>query len=136
MGCCCRRKRFLTNMQKMISPCMLLALRENEAAMDVSFYFIRLREFLPPANEVWGKVIFSEACVKNSVHRGGAWSWGWVPGPWGVPGPGVQVQAHNQGGSWGGTGQAHPLTATAAGGMLPTGMNSCLFDAYCISLLF
>ena len=25
---------------------------------------------LPPANEVWGNVIFSEACVKNSVHRG------------------------------------------------------------------
>ena len=25
---------------------------------------------LPPANEVWGKVIFSEACVKNSVHGG------------------------------------------------------------------
>ena len=28
-------------------------------------------QFLPPANEVWGKVIFSEACVKNSVHGGG-----------------------------------------------------------------
>ena len=27
--------------------------------------------FLPPANEVWGKVIFSVVCVKNSVHRGG-----------------------------------------------------------------
>ena len=26
--------------------------------------------FLPPANEVRGKAIFSEACVKNSVHRG------------------------------------------------------------------
>ena len=26
---------------------------------------------LPPANEVWGNVIFSEACVKNSVHSGG-----------------------------------------------------------------
>ena len=26
---------------------------------------------LPPANEVWGKVIFSQACVKNSVHGGG-----------------------------------------------------------------
>ena len=26
--------------------------------------------FFPPANEVWGKVIFSEACVKNSVHGG------------------------------------------------------------------
>ena len=35
---------------------------------------------LPPANEVWGKVIFSQACVKNSVHRGDAWSRG-VPGP-------------------------------------------------------
>ena len=29
------------------------------------------RSSLPPANEVWGKVIFSEACVKNSVHGGG-----------------------------------------------------------------
>ena len=27
--------------------------------------------FLPPTNEVWDKVILSEACVKNSVHRGG-----------------------------------------------------------------
>ena len=26
---------------------------------------------LPPANEVWGKVIFSEVCVKNSVRKGG-----------------------------------------------------------------
>ena len=26
---------------------------------------------LPPANEVWGKVIFSEVRVKNSIHRGG-----------------------------------------------------------------
>ena len=25
--------------------------------------------YLTPANEVWGKVIFSVACVKNSVHR-------------------------------------------------------------------
>ena len=29
---------------------------------------------LPPANEVWGKVIFSVACVKNSVHRWGTWA--------------------------------------------------------------
>ena len=40
---------------------------------------------LPPANEVWGKVIFSEACVKNSVYRGGA-----VPG---------QVHAPDQAGT-------------------------------------
>ena len=32
--------------------------------------------FLPPANEVWGKVIFSETCVKNSVHGG----WGTTVG--------------------------------------------------------
>ena len=29
------------------------------------------QHLLPPANEVWGKVLFSEACVKNSVNRGG-----------------------------------------------------------------
>ena len=65
---------------------------------------------LPPANEVWGKVICLQVCV---CPRGGAWSggmsslgglvpwgawshaWSWgclvqgVPGPrWGVPGPG------------------------------------------------
>ena len=29
----------------------------------------------------WGKVIFSEACVKNSVHRvGRAWQWGMCGG--------------------------------------------------------
>ena len=43
---------------------------------------------LPPTNEVWSKVIFSQACVKNSVHRGclvpggGACSWG---GGCGIP---------------------------------------------------
>ena len=59
------------------------------------------RILLPPANEVWGKLIFSEACVKNSVHRGrcawsggggGVWSGGvWSGGCllWGVSGCGV-----------------------------------------------
>ena len=36
---------------------------------------------LLPANEVWGKVIFSQACVKNSVY-GGTCSGG-VPAPGG-----------------------------------------------------
>ena len=72
---------------------------------------------LPPANEVWGKVIFSQACVKNSVHRGGlpgpggggSWSRGGLlllPGEWGVfrPTPKGEVegdlaQARTQGGS-------------------------------------
>ena len=43
---------------------------------------------LLPANEVWDKVIFSEACVKNSVHRGGACSWGVWSGLGGGLGPG------------------------------------------------
>ncbi|CAK9295199.1 unnamed protein product [Gordionus sp. m RMFG-2023] len=35
MRCCCKRKKFLTHMNKMLGPCMLLALREQEIAMEV-----------------------------------------------------------------------------------------------------
>ena len=100
------------------------------------------------------KVIFSEVCVKNSVHRGGS-----VFGPLGglllVPrgvsafGLGGGLQAHSQGGSLGGSGpglqprgklrgiwsrttpkgkveDVSPReTATAAAGTHPTGMHSC-----------
>ena len=31
-------------------------------------FFVSVSSFLPRANEVWGKVIFSVVCVKNSVH--------------------------------------------------------------------
>ena len=31
---------------------------------------MKIQSFLPPANDAWGKVIFSEACVKNSVQGG------------------------------------------------------------------
>ena len=51
---------------------------------------------LPPANEVWGKVIFSVACVKNSVHKGGL-----------LPGRGCMVPG-----------------VGLPGGMHPTGMHS------------
>ena len=50
---------------------------ENIDYLRVKPNYFDNSQFLPPANEVWGKVIFSEACVKNSVHRGG------VPGPGG-----------------------------------------------------
>ena len=62
--------------------------------------------FLPTANEVWGKVIFSEACVKNSVHGGGGGS---------LLLGGCLV--------WGGGVPPHG-TATAAGSTHPTGMHS------------
>ena len=73
---------------------------------------------LPPANEVWGKVIFSQACVKNSV-RGGAWSGGCLlPGARSRGGPGSQPREKlrgirsrptPKGGNWGGSGPGpHP----------------------------
>ena len=51
-------------------------------------------QYLPPTNEVRGKVIFSEACVKNSVHGGGGgWSgpggWAWSRAGCLLPGGGV-----------------------------------------------
>ena len=84
---------------------------------------------LPPANEVRGKVIFSEACVKNSVHRGGgACSGGSAPGGGvpalgGVPAPGGSAPGGDCSG--GGGVENSPVTATAACGTHPTGMHSC-----------
>ena len=59
---------------------------------------------LPPANEVWGKVTFSQASVIPFVHGG------WCLHP-------------------GGVGQTPPASGTIqrAGGTHPTGMHSCLF---------
>ena len=69
--------------------------------------------FLPPTNEVLGKVIFSEACVKNSVHGGGAFL---------LQGGGRSAP---EGGTCSGGCGDPRVTATAAGGMHPTGMHSC-----------
>ena len=94
--------------------------------------------FLPPANEVWGKVIFSAAYVKNSVHRGSIWA-GTPPWTGNPPPPG---QVHPQAGTppsqvhtpWQGTPPwvGTPLGAVhagrygqQAGGTHPTGMYSC-----------
>ena len=47
---------------------------------NTEVFFVIL--FLPPANKVWGKVIFSQACVIPSVHRVrgvvvGGWGFNW-----------------------------------------------------------
>ena len=64
--------------------------------------------YLPPANKVWGKVIFSVACVKNSVHRGGE-----------VPGHVTPGQVHPQVGN---SGQVPPLgRLTSPGQVHPPG---------------
>ena len=103
--------------------------------------------FLPPANEVWGKVIFSQASVILFMGRGHARPGG-MPGGWAQGGtygrgcawPGVGVCAwqggiHSQGqecvcgGVAGGRtwleGACMGETATAEGGTHPTGMHSC-----------
>jgi hypothetical protein len=45
--CCCRRKKFLQGMTKMNGPVMLLALRDNVAAMEVRFFFLFFFFFFP-----------------------------------------------------------------------------------------
>ena len=80
--------------------------------------FCYLLAYLPPTNEVWGKVIFSVACIKNSVHRGVSASV-----HTGIPHPPEQTPPPDQ---------APPSAVHAgrygqqAGGMHPTGMQSCL----------
>ena len=64
---------------------------------------------LPPANEVWGKVIFSVACIKNSVHWGSASVHAGIPPPEQAPPCAVHAGRYGQ----------------QAGGMHPTGMQSC-----------
>ena len=93
-------------------------------------------EFLPPANEVWGKVIFSQACVKNSVHKGGAWSQGGsAPGGCLVLGGSAPRGVCSQGVfSRGGAGGDPPGMATAAGGKHHTGMHSCFWSLSLLSV--
>ena len=91
---------------------------ENETEMDQWRSVLELKyllsknepdAYLPHTNKVWGKVIFSEACVKNSVHRGdlpqcmlgyhpppGAGTHPLGPGPLGAgtPGPGTPWTRH------------------------------------------
>ena len=79
-----------------------------------------------------GKVIFSEACVKNSVHMGGGgrlpqWMLGYTtPHPLGRHRPGRQPP-----------GQTPPgQTATSADGTHPTGMHSCFKWVERVPLVF
>ena len=47
-----------------------LSLQHDKRIAQGSFLYLSESKCLPPANEVWGKVIFPVACVKNSVHGG------------------------------------------------------------------
>ena len=122
-----------------------------------TLYFFTIS--LPPANEVWGKVICLQVCV---CPQGGACSCRGCLNPEGgacsggclLPGGVVPVLegfmlrgASSQGGPapgrWclvlGGGLVETPPTATAAGGTYPTGMHSCftsLISQYCRKIYF
>ena len=86
------------------------------------------KKYLPPANEVWGKVIFftsvcQEFCPqgrRSALGGGVAWSQG------GACSGGVCSQGVCSGGPWsrGCLVETPPRTATHAGGTHPTGMHS------------
>ena len=68
--------------QKAANIIPLLVLQNKQFYQICQICFCR-RQLLPPENEVWGKVIFSEACVKNSVHgEGSASVRAGIPPPW------------------------------------------------------
>ena len=137
--------------------------RMSKWAYAIKLYLLLV--FLPPANEVWGKVIFSEVCVKNSVHRGVCLSACWdtpppgtrqappwdqapsrtgtskdqaplqtrhppnqvpPPGPGAPPGPGTPTPRAEHAGSY----------SQWAGGMHPTGMQSCCVIVFAVSKNF
>ena len=92
------------------------------------------KQFLSPANEVWGKLIFLQACVIPSVHRGEG---SWLPS---IPecitghmtrGVYTQTEVCIRGGLHPrrGLGRLPPSDTTAygqqAGGTHPTWMHSC-----------
>ena len=58
--------------QEVISlECQLPARQQPMSHSEqVSFYTSSHCKFLPPANEVWGKVMFLHLSVSHSVHRG------------------------------------------------------------------
>ena len=116
---------------------------------------------LPPANEVWAKVIFSEASSRILYTRGGCLPQCMLgyPLPRRPPCQGdPPCQAHTQGGIEGGQIQAHtrggsgpgqhpmgklsgmrtnlppppPPTTTAVGGIHPTGMHFCVFVVFVV----
>ena len=73
--------------------------KEVDISSECSLNMDILFGLLPPATEVLGKVIFSEACVKNSVHGGGfclsaCWDTTHPPSKYPTPEQAPPEQAH------------------------------------------
>ena len=79
--------------------------QKRAVSIPLECLLVCYRPQIPPTRSC-GKVMFSQACVKNSIHRGHVHPPGQAP-PWQTP-PSQQ-------------------TASAADGTHPTGMHSCFF---------
>ena len=97
---------------------------DNTAILLSGGRLSNLLVLLPPANEVWGKVIFSQECVNNSVHRGRVQ----VVSQHALQQVSRRVPAPGESAPRGVPGGDPPGMATAAGGTHPTGMHSCIFN--------
>ena len=107
--------------------------RSSSSLDQCWFTYSHWSTLLPPANEVWGKVIISVVCVKNSVHKGGGWypsmHCRWYPSmPCSrgvISQHALQVSMRTPGGSWGvwlgGGLQAHTWGAGGSPGPHPGG---------------
>jgi hypothetical protein len=62
INCCCRRKKFLQGMSKMIGPCMLLALRDSEAAMEVSHHVLICSHWMQTQIKFWKSISGNSFC--------------------------------------------------------------------------
>ena len=84
----------------------------------ISPNFLFLCILLPPANEVWGKVMFLHLCVI-------LFTW------WGIFCPSMHHRSHDRGSlSRGSLSGRDPRVWSRVGGTHPTGMHSCLFIYY------
>ena len=100
----------------------------NRSTLRGRWRSVSTRHIMTATNEVWGKVIFSEQCVKNSVHggegcllRGGGGvcsHGGSAPRGVGLLGGGCLLQGVC-------VVETPSVTATVVGGTHPTGMHSC-----------
>ena len=92
----CQHQYFLLSPYLHCVKIFVWNINEYRGTMDKNTGLIQIL-ILPPANVVWGKVIFSEACVKNSVHGEGGGNPACITG--GIPACLAGLQAHAQGGS-------------------------------------
>ena len=121
----CKRSLHISQTQPRKRMCVFIS------AISSNPLRLRGRLLLLPANEVWGKFIFSLACVISSVHGGGGHAWqGTCMTTNGACVAGACMAGGMCGGGyvWQGGACVAGKTATEAVSTQPTGMHSCSLE--------